>query len=54
MIYCKNIVDVIYDDKFILVWSTDDSTCKLGWSQDHLDLQKNVYIHLPKNNYMLN
>ena len=33
---------------------TDDSTYKLGWSQDHPDLQKNVYIHLPKDNYMLN
>ena len=27
---------------------TDGFVCKLGWSQDHLDLQKNVYIHLPK------
>ena len=30
------------------------STCKPGWSQDHLNLQKNVYIHLPKKYYMLN
>ena len=54
MICCKNNVDVNYDDKFILVWRTDDSTCKVGWSQDQPDLQKNVYIYLLKKYYMLN
>ena len=28
--------------------NTGSSTCKLGWSQDHLDLQKMAYIHLQK------
>ena len=31
-------------------------TCKPGWSQDHVDLQKNVYIYiyLPKKYYVNN
>ena len=34
--------------------SNGGSTCKPWWFQDHLDLQKNVYIHLPKKYCMLN
>ena len=31
-----------------LSFLTDGSTCKPGWSCDHLNLQKIAYIHLPK------
>ena len=42
--------------KIKIFLSTGGSTCKPRWSQDHLDLQKMAYIHLPpkKKNYMLN
>jgi len=35
-----------------LPYSSGDSTCKLGWSQDHPDIQKIAYIHLLKNSYI--
>ena len=34
--------------KIKIFLSTSGSTCKPGWSQDHLDLQKMAYIHLAK------
>ena len=32
--------------------SSGDSTCKLGWSQEHPNLQKIAYVHLLKNSYI--
>ena len=32
--------------KIFVVQFTGGSTCKSGWSQDYLDLQKMAYIHL--------
>ena len=38
------------------IGASGGSTCKPGWSQDHVDLQKNVYIYiyiyLPKKYYV--